>query len=200
MPPEIQFDRSLSRRELSYRRHSDGRSRRHRRRHGHHDPQDGRRQAERMDRDSGGARRRRGAARHPRPKVDIRSAGPARGLYAGADLCARQRLSEGLEGRHRHAGQSRRSSRRNRRARSRSADHAGRSRPRQRAGQFQALRRDAAARPAIDQFRRRVRSRISTKEPPTRPTSRAWSNRRRPISTACACSRNTSASPRRSTD
>ena len=36
-----------------------------------------------------------------------RPAGPARGLFAGADLCARQRLPEGLEGRYRHAGEGR---------------------------------------------------------------------------------------------
>ena len=55
----------------------------------------------------------------------LRSARPAGGLFPGADLCARQRLPEGLEGRHRRVGQSRRSARRNRRTRSRPADHAG---------------------------------------------------------------------------
>ena len=63
---------------------------------------------------------------------DARASGPAGGLYPGADLCPRQRLSEGVEGRHRHPGQGRRTARRNRRAGPRSADHAGRSRSRQR--------------------------------------------------------------------
>ncbi len=72
---------------------------------------------------------------HPRQAHDARSAGPARGLFAGADLCARQRLSQGVEGRHRHAGQGRAAARRDRRARPRPADHAGPGRCRQRAGQ-----------------------------------------------------------------
>ena len=38
------------------------------------------------------------------PHDHRRSAGPARSLFAGPALCPRQRLPQGLEGRHRHAG------------------------------------------------------------------------------------------------
>ena len=75
---------------------------------GDHDPQSGRRQVAGMDRGSGGAGRRRGAAGYPRQDIHARPSRSPGSLYPGADLCARHRLRERLEGRHRHAGQSRR--------------------------------------------------------------------------------------------
>ena len=55
----------------------------------------------------GGARGRRRDAGHPRQAHHDRTSRPARSLFAGADLCARERLSQGVEGRYRHAGQNR---------------------------------------------------------------------------------------------
>ena len=84
-----------------------------------------------MDRcpgDTDGGRR---AAQRPRAQSDHRSAGPAGGLFARADLCARQRLSQELECRHRRQGQGRRCDRRDRGAGSRPAIAAGEGRSRQ---------------------------------------------------------------------
>ena len=109
-----------------------------------------------MDREPGRAGRRRRPARYPRQADDVRASRPARSLHAGADLRARQRLCEGMEGRHRHAGQGGRPSRRDRRARSRPADHAGASRSGQRQSQFRAFRDDADAWPVLDHLPRHL--------------------------------------------
>ena len=138
--------------------HHPRRARHHRRhrRHGHHDAQNGRCQAAGMDRKPGRAGRRSRTAGYPRQADDVRASRPARGLHAGADLRARQRLCEGMEGRHRHASQGGRPSRRDRRARPRPADHASASRSGQRQGQFRALRNDADAWPVLDHLPRHL--------------------------------------------
>ena len=63
-----------------------------------------------------------------RQQVVARPAGPARGLFARADLCPRQRLPEGLARRYRHAGEGGPAPGRDRGARPRPAAAAGQGR------------------------------------------------------------------------
>ena len=84
-----------------------------------------------------------GAARCQGSQRDHRSAGPAGSLLPRADLCARQRLPEKLERRHRRAGQGRAGDRRNRGAGPRPAIAAGARRSRQPAGEREIVRSHA---------------------------------------------------------
>ena len=98
------------------------------------EPQRQRGQAQGMDRHPVSAGRERRAADQQRQPVVARSAGPARGLYQGADLCPRRRLPEGVARRYRRAGESGPAPGRDRGARSRPAAPAGQSIARQRPG------------------------------------------------------------------
>ena len=89
------------------------------------EPQRQRSAAQGSDRRSVGAHRRRHRADRGGQQVLARPAGPARGLFAGADLCPRQRLPEGLVRRHRRAGEGGPAPRRDRGARPRPAAAAG---------------------------------------------------------------------------
>ena len=128
-----------------------------------------------------------------------RSAGPAGGLFARADLRARQRLPEELERRHRRAGQGRAGDRRNRGAGPRPAIAAGARRSRQPAGQREAVGGDAD--PPQDRCSPRTSSRCrkSTSAPPTSPTRRPRSIPARPMSSGWRRWRATRRSPCRST-
>ena len=101
------------------------------------------RQAARMDRQPGHSDGRGGAARRQGSQRHHRSAGPAGGLLSRADLCARQRLPEKLERRHRRQGQGRPGDRRDRGAGPRPAAAAGARRSRQPAGQREIVRSHA---------------------------------------------------------
>ena len=80
---------------------------------------------------------------------------PVGGQSARADLCAGQRLREGLEGRHRRRGQGRTDARRDRGARPRPAVAAGARRPDQRRSQRQTFGGHAVARADAADFGRR---------------------------------------------
>ena len=130
-----------------------------------------------------------------------RPAGAAGGLFAGAALRARQRLPEGMEGRHRHAGEGRAAARRDRGARPRPADHAGRSRPARARRPTSRLPRQTLQRGQIaDQVRRGVEAGRSTSASPTRQSRQGLlKSAQANLDRAAACWRNTSASSRRST-
>ena len=108
-----------------------------------------------MDRRPGDPDGSRRAAQRPGAQSDHRSAGPAGSLFARADLCARQRLSQELERRYRRQGQGRRRDRRDRGAGSRPAITAGEGRPHQPAIERATVGGDAE--PAQDAARLQLR-------------------------------------------
>ena len=87
--------------------------------------------------------------------ASLEPARPVRGQSARADLCAGQRLREGLEGRHRRRGQGRTDARRDRGAGPRPAIAAGARRSDQRRSQRQAFGGHAVARADPADFGRR---------------------------------------------
>ena len=158
------------------------------------------RQAQGMDRQPG--RSRRSPSRFPNAKAlspTHRSAGPAGGLFARADLRARQRLSEKLERRHRRPGQGRPADRRDRGAGPRPAIAAGAGRSRQPAGQRATVGGDADAAQVAARLELRLDAgdRRAHRRPRQQEGCRQF--RRRPMSSGWKRWPATRRSPRRST-
>ena len=137
--------------------------------------------------------------RCPRAQPHHRSAGPAGSLFARADLCARQRLSEELERRYRRAGQGRPGDRRDRGARPRPAIAAGQGRSRQPAVERAAVGGDAE--PAQDAARLELRLDAGNRRAHRRPRQQEGRRqfRHRPMSSGWRRWRATRRSPCRST-
>ena len=138
-------------------------------------------------------------AGHGANKSVARPAGPARSLCAGADLCPRQRLPEGLVRRYRRAGESRPAAGRDRGARPRPAAPAGQGGAGQRPGGRGTGHGDGRSAGSSWAAPTPCRARPSTRRPATSRSSRRSPRPRRPTSIAWTCSLTSSASRRRST-
>ena len=112
------------------------------------------------------------AADQQRQQVVARPAGPARGLYPGADLCPRRRLPEGLARRYRRAGEGGPAPGRDRGARSRPAAPAGQGGAGQRPGGRGAGDGDGADAGSSSAAPTPCRARPSTRRPAISPSSR----------------------------